>query len=635
MIYKDTEIVKGFSDTHVKELSNHRKNGEFVVLWANGMRKPSLQGSFQPKVFLLTKSLSATGSLEEYEFFPVSVSNMTHITPGTIWKDGCLVGRVKNELHEFSLDNDSCEIIPLKDAIARYGSPPLMQHMLGKTKLLNVQMMDFHSSCGKRVLIPCIEYFLRGYGVSGELRRVLTTYNFESEGRERLLPSFSRRKNGPKWQIKKPGTAFNKHDRFFLANVKYNQVARSAAKQIYSSLEANFSNSRSLLAAMDVAPWYEGESSIRVEGEQLGSNCFWAWKVAGMSLPQCEDILFITERKKPAPKRDGGDIGGKDKPAAPKIYHQPPSKRDKSPSLLGDSPDIDGPSFLLEGELFQFIGDIPRTEFETVDNDVETGGGIKEQDDADEAGGGDRSGKGKGVGKAVTMQTIKIVDGVIFNLWNALFKMAEKYNSPQISNISWIDVSDGYVSTKSYEKPHLMSLEDIDEGENIDLRPLWGDKYSDESEQEKYLNSCKRWLSVFGDERCRGVSFFSMTINGEKYFIAEIERESVVVKNDTKRSGTQEKGYRGLIFCVDQDDEHDYISYLLDKVRFTKGMRPILALKCPGDADLFRHSTSATDEFKGESAIKNAFSKMGIKFKKPKNNSSADDNHGQKLNGKP
>jgi len=167
------------------------------------------------------------------------------------------------------------------------------------------------------ILIPCLEFLTRAYGLSTELIRVLTTYN-ESE-RELRLYTPHKGEQGL-WTVLL-GDGITRADHVFVAYYKYTELAKNAARILYSSIVGN-THLKHTNIYPKVVPWHIETLPIRVSGFRLaGTKTFVATRIRGIKVPKDNHIRIIprtTERintttdtdqpNPPLPQLGNGDI---------------------------------------------------------------------------------------------------------------------------------------------------------------------------------------------------------------------------------------------------------------------------------------------------------------------------------------
>ena len=85
------------------------------------------------------------------------------------------------------------------------------------------------------LLIPCLEFLTRAYGLSTELIRILTTYN-ENERESRLYTPHIGEKG--LWTVLL-GDGITRADHVFVAYYKYTEIAKKASRILFSSIVKN------------------------------------------------------------------------------------------------------------------------------------------------------------------------------------------------------------------------------------------------------------------------------------------------------------------------------------------------------------------------------------------------------------
>lgn len=106
-----------------------------------------------------------------------------------------------------------------------------------------------------------------------------------------------------------------------------------------------------------------------------------------------------------------------------------------------------------------------------------------------------------------------------------------------------------------------------------------------------------------------------------KIYIIEIQRRPRVKKDKNGDTEDSEESFKGLVFILNNEsDLNDWLNFLLNEVRYVKGVVQKLTEKCPGNAATFKHSTSRSNEVRCEASVLHALEKMGILIPKDSKN---------------
>ena len=161
---------------------------------------------------------------------------------GSVWEKGVSSSRIAYEERKFSVSFSpgGWRIVTLDDLrqsgrslyTAFHDSNYLPQKNQHKTYLIEFDLPD-----GKHLLIPCTEFFIRVYGRSSEIKRVLATYPWE-EVKKRLYRPLDAPASPGTWPVKFTYHV-HKHDAILLAHMLYDPYAKRAAKYIYSQFETS------------------------------------------------------------------------------------------------------------------------------------------------------------------------------------------------------------------------------------------------------------------------------------------------------------------------------------------------------------------------------------------------------------
>lgn len=258
-------------------------------------------------------------------------------------------------------------------------------------------LLEFTLPDGGKLIVPCIEFFSRCFGRSGELKRVLATYPWDGQGdtaTNRLYAPLNTPEEPGRWQVRLRRRLHN-GDVVFLAHAKYDPYTQFVAKGINAKLEASYDPKNKNPAFVDIGPWYEGPAELKVEGIPFNNGkSFLALRVLGMSDPKGALVLRARENshdaENPAPE------------GSPEAWAGAPVRQLlKYPEIIdltGDvEPDTDAGAIEIQDPDFEVLGDA-RTVINVKPEQATTKAGAGgKPSDVSTVSGGDAHGSGKGV----------------------------------------------------------------------------------------------------------------------------------------------------------------------------------------------------------------------------------------------
>lgn len=448
-------------------------------------------------------------------------------------------------------------------------------------------LIDFPLPDGKNFLLSCTEFFVRYYGRSEEVPRVLATYSWEEVNKRFYVP-FDQPVAPNTWPVKLKSRMYN-GDVVFLAHMKYDPYTVFAAKSINSQIETSSLN-KDPFAFIQVGPWFKGKAQVLVSGLWINNGkTFLALRILGGSDPKAAQIQRDRENSNqtdPAVSSEFGDpIDGR----PPRIIKRPPEvldlTDDQEPDHGAASVEVEEPDFVVLGE--------PRAVIDVRRNKSTNKPG-KPQDGRDpkEFSSGDPLGGGKGVGFAsIHAPAVMESEGMLRDMWKALHHVKKKHPN-LIKSVEWFTFDEGFSSS---DEPKLVGLQPFNEDEEVDT-------------------DVRNWLYINVPEGVpRGILIARIFAAGKAIYIAEIQRRPRTKRDSAGNVVDAEESYKGFAFILDEQIQFElWLGKLLSDIRHVRGVVQKLVARCPGKADAFRHSTAKDDGVLCESAVLNALKKVGV-----------------------
>lgn len=442
-------------------------------------------------------------------------------------------------------------------------------------------LLDFPLGSGKNLLIPSLVFFIRAYGRSAEVKRVLATYPWP-EAQRRLYTPEQPSEPG-RWAIKLTKRMRN-GDSVLLAHLHYDPYAQKSGREIYGQIESAFSKVEPH-AYIQVRPWFEGEAKVKVKGIWInGGRTFLALRVMSVSDPQGVPI-----------ERDRDNTNKVDAPAAEgdegKAWVGAPRRSPRQlPEIIdltdADAPDDDSVIIEIEEDEFVVLG-TPRTVIDVRRPQAKSSSGKPgDGGNPDTFSTGEAYGSGKGVGYAsIHAPQVMESHGVLRDMWNAML-YAKRTHPDLIQKVEWFTFDRGFCSDA---EPQI-----------IPLKPFYDDDEVD--------TGVRNWLYLDVQERVsRGVLVARLSIGQKHVHILEIQRRA-------RKGGESEESFQGLVFKLEHDGQFDScLRTMLSSIRSEKGVMKKLGGKCPGESRSFNHLPAREGKPAGEPALWNALSKVGIK----------------------
>lgn len=566
------------------------KDKYLQVWWYGGMEKGKRPGD-QPQVHILFREVLE--DLTPTNNFIQVTTNITDIISwkvDSVWHQQRKISYMINDTHEFIINHSDSTLKFLRTYKNVSKTKQITffknreEYVIEEQKRRNCLSFNISHPQFDQLLIPCLEFLARAYGLSTELVRVLTTYD-ENERTARLFTPYKEEKG--LWTVLL-GDGITRDDYVFVAYYKYTELAKNAARILFSSIAEN-SNLKHTNIYPKVTPWHTETLPIIVSGFHLPeTKTFVATRIIGMKAPKYQHIRItprITERTNtpadtnqpnpPLPQLGNGDI---------KVSENQGGRRPSSDHEILDDNFvwIDGAPD-KEPSKYKYIKQTRRPNRKKKFTETQTIG----------------TGSPDGSSGVLNNQIVPLTndhnefkapeDGRIIGLWKACIK-AMKINPSIIKGISYYTFEQGFTFS---EIPMLIG-------------------FFTESENQSHKSWC--YENSFKNQR-RGALIIRLTTSKtEPIYIFDIQPATYtsVIKDKTL---IKERGHSGLIFQMKQEKNiEQFISDLMYLLPLHEGSYPqdLFQTKLTNQLSLFRHShTKGLTE--GESTLLNALKKLSIK----------------------
>lgn len=581
-------------------------NSTLLAWWYCGVNKNKHDQSQPLALVAFRKQINGNIFSDEIVFRSIPIVLLGQIRIGSLCRDDRVIALASFETKEFKLLHERGEwwFTSFHKAAENNRQPPYPQNIYPlKYELDKNWLIEFKLSNSGTLLVPSLEYFTRCYGQSGELRRILTTYQWD--GQEGCLDRFFAPIDEPEsdtvWKIKLRKRLYN-GDTVFLAHVKYDNYTRKVAKGIYSDLDVQYTGESYTPAFPRIGPWFTGKAQLLVGGIPFNNGkSFLALQIHGVSEPLGTDIEKNRDNRNNALSPAGPEAEGNAWAGAPvKIPNHRPEiinlTSDDSPDTKSDTLDLNDPKLVILGKRR-----VIRNHRDKQAEDSSGSSGKSKDNDTFSV--GETHGDGKNIGRAnVSTETIMESEGALRDIWNAIIHLKKNY--PDIvKSVEWYTLSHGYIEN---EEPELVALEAFGKNETFD--------------NETIPTSIMKW--PFMDPKTltepRGLLVTRINVAGKYIHIIEIQRRPLKYKD--KKSGVileGEERFCGLVFILNNENEfNSWFRFVRSNVRKVTGVVQKLVAYCPGKADFFKHSTASSDDVPCWSALKNALNKMDIHLNK-------------------
>lgn len=546
-----------------------------IAWWYSGFYKNSKALS-QPHVLVLFRKISDGMLSDDVIQRRLPLEALGQIRIGSIWQNDRCRAETSLLAKQFAVNFSpgKWRFTSFAEAQRRQGVPPypMEEHPLLLDKDRN-SLLEFALPDGGKLIVPCIEFFSRCFGRSGELKRVLATYPWNGQGdtaTNRLYAPLDTPEEPGRWQVRLRRRLHN-GDVVFLAHAKYDPYTQFVAKGINAKLEASYDPKNKSPAFVDIGPWYEGPAELKVEGIPFNNGkSFLALRVLGMSDPKGALVLRARENshdaEKPAP--DGSPEAWAGAPVRQLV------KYPEIIDLTGDvEPDADAGAVEIQDPDFEVLGE-PRRVINVKPEQATTKAGAGgKPSDLTTVSGGDAYGSGKGVGYAsIHARPVFESNGTLRDMWDAMVHL--QTTRPEIvKKLSWFTFAHGF-STNPV--PELIALEPFKEDDDATA-------------------TARRF--PFMDPNIpslRGILVARLIVPGGPAYIVEIARRPRKISTENGTTKDAEEAFQGLVFRLNNENElKPWLRHLLAQIRHENGVFKRLTGSCPGIADSFSHRLSS------------------------------------------
>ena len=567
---------------------------KFLMVWWYGALAKTDRRTIQPKVHVAFRELLEDNTpTDNFIFINANITDLVSWPIGTVWHHERLVKYIPLEIREFDIDHT--------DFKHTYVQTYKRDEKTGKIDHFFSDRNKFYINPGQRencisfslkdqeykeLLVPCFEFLVRGYGLSTELPRILTTYD-EVERHERLYTPHPEEENT--WTIL-IGDSLTSDDHVFIAYYKYSEYTQDAVRILFSSIAKHDDFIQRNHIYPKVMPWHKETRKIRVSGFCIpDTNAFLALTILGIELPDQTLIRrvpkVIHRIKKPV------DVNS---PNPPQLQ--------LGPGQINVSEDQGGRKPLLQsvilGHEFTWLGSGPigeksKTKYERTITQPQRKKNTKE---TNTIGTGEPDSSKDVLNSQIkpTTDEDKATEfeapdhGRIMGLWNACLK-AHRLNPCIVNAVHYYTFEEEFDYN---DKPTLMAF-------------ITG------SEEQAHINWC--YADSF-KTALRGALVIRLSLVGcPPVYIFDIQ-PATYVSTVEGESVLKERGHAGVIFrsrTLEQFEQ--YISDLMESLPLSEGSytTTLLGSNMVTQLFVFRHSNS-TGLSEGESTLLNALRKIGI-----------------------
>lgn len=570
-----------------------KENDELIVWWYGGIVK-NYRAESVPWVIVFFRKLDENGNLGVFVSRKVALTFLGKVRIGTIWKNGeCkseAVLPVGDEKHHVDFTQGAWQFVSPAQAAKSGTENPINQDDYPLPFHYDKNcLIDFPLADGRNLLVPCLEYFVRCYGRSQEVPRVLATFGWE-EATKRFYAPFDQPETPNTWPVKLKSRLYN-GDVVCLAHMKYDPYTAHVAKSINSQIEVFFEKKESI-AFIEVSPWFQGKAQVLVSGLWINKGrTFLALRVDGCNDPvDVPHILRDRENKNKTIVPVGTEPDQPGNGWTSRVLKKQPKIIDLTDE---DEPDQGAPTVEVEEPDFAILGE-PRVVIDVVrerakKTTISTVGAGNEPKSFSS---GEPHGSGKGVGNAsIHARTVMESNGTLRDMWNAM-RLLKAKNPKLVNSVEWFTFESGF---SSEVEPKMVGLKPFDEDNEVNTE-------------------IRNWLfyDVYNKDP-RGILVARLVVAGISIYFIEIERRPRTKKDGDGNPVDTEESFMGFVLVLDDESQFEsWLGIFLSGVRHVKGIVQKLVASSPGKAAVFKHSTAKDDVVPCETAVLSALKKVGV-----------------------
>lgn len=571
-------------------------HGRFITQWRGEIIKNKNHNADSiPNIQIHLREINNNGCLGKYHQKEVALMHLGLLSIGTVIENGKPIERKEYPSNQFnvSFNIDDYDIVTLHEEYKNSGKNliPYKNYQLPST-LDESYLLKFHLPSGGFLLVPCIEFFLRCYGHSAEIKRVITTLPWNEAKLQLLKPTGSPRKKHI-WDIN-ISKRMHDNDGVFLAHACYDLHAENAIKSIYPQIESNYKNRKSS-SYIKIHPWFKGNATLLVSGVHIPeTKSFLALRILGLSDPTYGDLIVLDRENSNITAPSQQQLNSSSEINSHILRNE--QQKNGAVTLVDNEEPNGGTSGVeINEEPLIKLGKA-RMVIKAYHTKQSTASSRHIMNPASRYSAGQCSGSGKGIGYAsihssstqnFNQNTTILSTGILLSIWNAALILKSTNN---IQSVEWYTFKHGFQNNGT---PILIPLSERSTGENKEKIKKWA------------------FFDIDSNE-IRGIQVLCIKCSHEISYVIEIQRKEINKTRNTQAIEKREQSFKGLIFKLkNQNDLNSTLDEILSEIeknkRITKGM-----INKPGStSSTFIHKEGDKNQ-PYVSTIKKALSFIGI-----------------------
>lgn len=560
--------------------------GDWVVWWYSTMRRNAMDNTV-PLIKVIFRHIQGEQLLDEFVTRRIALSRLCFYQPGYILVDNVLSERLATDSEWFDVDFRRSEWKQPKLTELGLTSPD--STYLLPEKCSQEQAFIINIGNGRKLILNCVEFLVRGYSRRSEIPRILATYSWnEAEARlfakrtpdDELVPYKKTFAGNEKW-IVYPHPDMVEDDYVLLAHIANDKMyAGNAAKTIYSQIpQERYKKGEEI--PIIVIPWFNSQTKLKCRGFWSADKMtYYCTELVGFQLPAGITVDARREHSTRTPTPE-------DRIEKERLIALPD---DPLTIALTDvsQPWSQFPAEEIEDDSFEVIGNrvvevtrIPKLtgQQKTLHKD---GPQVEDYSTGDAA-----AQRNSTTGKAVlaTREFGVNSSGILYEMWNSFQRLKE---AKQIHNLWWF-------------------IPPSETNTNSDFQCV---ALADSFESPEATN----WLRLKSGGQ-RGLLLMLIKVQNKRCMIVEIQRNEWINKNGMFK----EDSFSGLVCEVSGTSEAAHIvkelnQWLPSRKGVFKGFKSSLSNKI----EIFEHRPTGDPKGWCDATAVLALSKLGIKVQRPK-----------------
>jgi len=469
--------------------------------------------------------------------------------------------------------------------------------------VIGAPYVKFHAQNHSQIrylYVSCFELFMRTYGTSSYLKRVLLSYDLES-AKSKLFQNFEYNKHSTKvgeW-ILKPNKNTSNGDIPLLAAIKYDETSKRIVKSIFSKLIT-----KQKYKFPWISPWQQIKGSINVSGIKISDDAFLATRIEGTTVPE-NQVRIIKDKK--VYIKNGIEIGENEASNLPpkELLNDPDFNlsQDKEPGDSGGITEIEGTKIETKG--FPTINtsyDIEIVEIEDDSNKQNKKTSLDQYSKKQESDltTNPQHNFPSNAKQANLIAPLELESkGTPYEIWSH-FTRLKKAHPEIIQSVEHYNFQDGF---SNLEPLSLITLPLPEKPKNY--------KNFDDDEKEKFTDAVN-WTRIKRD-RSRGLLVIKVVTNSCTFYCLEIER-----KIKTDNSGESEN-FKGCYFSLNNNKQlNAFLLNLLNSLPLVTGKFGSLTITNDiSDYDTYIHKKYFNRPYLYDYAMRKIFTTMEVDIEIP------------------